>query len=65
MANGTSTAAEITSRPTTLLALVQALTDEINSPTEVALAASRLIGERRVVLTGNFAGQQIEFAEVS
>ena len=49
-----------TPRATTLLALVQELTDEIESPDGVAVLASAMICDGRVELTGNFRGRRIE-----
>ena len=44
----------------TLLALVQSLTDEASSPEEVVEIATELVDSRRVILIGNFRGCQLQ-----
>lgn len=45
--------------PSTLLRLVQGLTDELDSEGEVVQAAARLVNTGAVRLTGNFRGQRL------
>jgi hypothetical protein len=44
---------------TTLLELVKAIQDVAQSDTEVVAVIRHLVNSRRVVLTGNFAGEYI------